>query len=240
MKKFLAIALSLTMLATSQTSIFASNTDVDTTYTPKSFYVPNAKSGKSAGIYSTQDGMVITNTNEIKKYVELNNIDIPYGEELVKIEIIRTEDDPQSDQTDLMRSQRGAITIKNVKTSSGDYTIASHEEVDKISNYSTTQTDKFSTSYTQTKSNSWDVGTKASGKIGVAAVEASVGFKCTGTKSNTKTFETSILPRKRVEVKVNTNYTMKTYDVYNGSALLDTGSAWTPKGLLIVKYEYKI
>jgi hypothetical protein len=55
-----------------------------------------------------------------------------------------------------------------------------------------------------------------------------------------KNFETSILPINRVEVNVNTNYTMKTYDVYNGSGLLDTGSAWTPKGLLIVKYEYKI
>lgn len=237
-KKTVSMVLCAIMIMGMGTTAFAANT-TSSEPEPESLQIPNYGVERNyMGVSNGGTEIIISDKDAISDYIRLNNIQVPEGATLTEIIITRNNDTSANAPT--IENRSSGMIIKNVKVSSGDYVYNDEAEWDKIYNYSSTQNDNFSTSYSQTKTSSWNVGVKASGSIKVVDVEASVGFTLGNCVTNTKTFSTTIPPRKRIEVKIQTNYTLKTYDVYQGNTYIDSGKAWNPKGLLIYKYEYSI
>ncbi|MFV0503310.1 MAG: hypothetical protein ACK5LT_05005 [Lachnospirales bacterium] len=189
------------------------------------------------GIHYQREGNTtqirIIEHNLIKDYIEMNNLEVPEGSTLT--EIIYIENKLEAPKNNNKQSR--AIVAKNVVTRSGYYVYSGQEEYDILYNYSTTTTDLFTTEYSQTKEANFSVN---------AGITVGVGFAVRGEVTNKKTYSTKIPPRTKVKIKVQTNYLVKDFDIYDTGLLNDKytyigkGVAWTPVGLIIEKYKSNI
>lgn len=192
--------------------------------------------------------VTITDLDMIEEYIRLNDIVVPEGAELV--EIVYHQDTENNNEIiesvpeEIYDNKRKAIVLRNIVTrpTSNNYIISGEQEYDRLYNYSNNVTDSYSTTYKQPKSSSFS----ANASVGNNTVGAGVGFTIGFAEEKTKSFNTSIPPRTKIEVKVQMNYLMKDFDIYDtgifgtSNTYIGHGTAWRPAGLIVEKYQYNI
>lgn len=187
-------------------------------------------------IANEETNITITDPIELENYIKTNEVTIPEGSVLT--EVIYTTETPE---TPPVTPQGRAIVLRNVVTRSGNYVISGQETYDQIYNYSYTQD-----SYERTFEQSLEAGFNANVGINVSDVSAGVGFEAKGTVRNERKSIVYVPARTKVTVKIQTNFLMKDFSVYNTgfwnnqNNYVGSGTAWRPVGLIIEKYESRL
>lgn len=180
---------------------------------------------------------VVTDEDELAQIIEEDNLKIPEGYHLEKVEtfVYTDEDNAYSDVAELTEEVQpyGIIyNVTNIKNLGDRYTISSEYDSDWF--YGPADVSE-SYSRTNTVEKSVSVG------ITNAALTSALGYSVTKSYTNTKTFSTSVASGKKLNVKVYTNYQKNTFDIYNkatGNCVQSGAYTLKPVGLIFKQYTY--
>lgn len=181
---------------------------------------------------------VITNQAELQNIIETQQLNVPTGYHLEKVEIYRYTDADEEQIASTLEStiQPYALlyTIKNVRHSPNEFYYVNEYDSDWF--YGPCSV---SETYTRESTVKIDIDTT----IGNGTVSAAVGYSITDTYVKSKTFTTTVAANKKLNVRIHTNYKSTQFDIYNQwSNNLVEKDAWTAKpiGLVFVQYTYSL
>lgn len=178
---------------------------------------------------------VITNPTELKKIIEEQELDVPVGYHLEKVEVFCYMDKTEQKNEGFDENiQPNALLyeIRNVRVSPNEFYYVNEYDSDWF--YGPCSV---SETYTRQSSVKIDIDTT----IGNSTVSAAVGYSITDTYTKSKTFSASVASGKILNVRVHTNYKSTQFDIYNQwTGNLVERDAWTAKpiGLVFVQYTY--
>lgn len=181
--------------------------------------------------------VTITDPDDIEQYITENDLTIPQGATLEKIQQTIYIDESLLpslyDSSSSAPSPKGLVyEIKNVYCSGQEFYYTSEFESDWYQGPAT-----ISTTYSQTKTVKKLIGVN----IGNSTVSSAVGYDITQSYTVTKSFSTSVASGKTLNVKSYPLYLRTLFDIYNKwSGNLVANDAYTDKavGLYIVQYTY--
>lgn len=182
---------------------------------------------------------VVTDTAELERIVEQDELNVPEGYHLEKVEtFVYTEVDDSNagviKQTTDIQPYGIIYEVKN-KKNKGD----NHIKTDQY------DSDWFygPASISETYSRTNKVEKNVSVGITNAALSSALGYSVTDEYTNVKTFSTSVASGKKLNVKVYTNYQKTTFDIYNKATqkcVQEGASTEKPVGLIFKQYTYAL
>lgn len=173
----------------------------------------------------------ITSPSDLEAIIATENINIPEGYHIEKIETFIYNDEVEPVQSQI---QPFALiyTIKNVRRSPNEFYYVNEYDSDWFDGpCSANET------YTRTSKVKVDIGTD----IGNSTVSAAVGFSISNKYSKSATFTTNVAANKKLNVRIHTNYKSTQFDIYNQwTGSLVEKDAWVaqPIGLVFRQFTY--
>lgn len=174
----------------------------------------------------------VTNPEELEKIIEQDNIQVPEGYHLEKVETFVYDGvEPQMEQP-IIEPRAILYEIRNVRHSPNQFIYTNEYESDWFYGPCTaTET------YSQTQEARVDIDTS----IGDSTVEAAIGFSISQSYTHTRNYTVTVPAGKAVNVRIHMNYTSTMFDIYNKwTGNLKEKDAWAAKpiGLVFKQYTY--
>jgi hypothetical protein len=194
----------------------------------------NISSIKDEYGFESASSKVITDSDELQQIVVDDNLDVPKGYTLVKVEVTvvnsnsNTINNTNSLKNNVLDST--GISITSIKDIPDVYFVN-----DYVSNWyygPCTISEEFS----QERSVSKEASVGISNDIVEAKYGVTIGKKIT----NTSTFNAAVSAGNKLNVQIFTNYHQYYFSIKSGSQQIGTGSIYVPMGLIIKQYTYKV
>lgn len=227
-KKVLSVILSIVLGLSLCLSVFALE---DTTQNGDAVYVP----------VGAQSVSVVEDPEELQKIIDEHHLNVPEGYTLEKVETFVYTEDYHSDPPLQPMPRALLYEIRNVRRSPNEFYYVNEYDSDWYEGSSDLNAGLTTIKETYTRSSSVKIDIDT--MIGKGTVSAGVGYSITDTYTKSKTFETKISPRKKVNVRIHTVYQSTQFDIYNQwTNHLVEKDAWTaqPIGLYFAQYTYSM
>lgn len=174
----------------------------------------------------------ITSPSELEKIIANENINVPEGYQIEKIETFIYNDKVDTIESQIQPLGGLIYTIKNVRRSPNEFYYVNQYDSDWFDGPCSV-----SETYTRTSEVKVDIGTN----IGNGTVSAAVGFSITDKYTKSKSFTTNVAANKKLNVQIHTNYKSTQFDIYNQwTGSLIEKDAWVaqPIGLVFRQFTY--
>ena len=191
------------------------------------------------GFITPRSGVIELSGEMLEDFIQLNSIDVPEGETLVKVTFT-----PFSSQEDLQNSDSidprfllPYLEIRNVRTRSGSFVYESSRREDLLDNFGST-----ASQFTRTLSASANSGYTASAQLSVSVVNAGVGFQVNRNTTETKSYTANVPARTRVRLNSVRRAHWVDFDVWEliTNRLDHRGNAHRPNGIWIQEFHSRL
>lgn len=176
----------------------------------------------------------ITDKEELKEIIEEQNLSVPAGYYLEKVDVIvyNTEDTINTIPSSSIQPRGLIYEIRNIRVSPKEFYYVNEYDSDWFDG---------PCSISETYSTECSVKYDYSVNIGDSTVQASLGYSKNYKTVCTKTFSTTVAAGKKLNVRIHPNYKSTEFDVYNKlTGNLVEKNCWIAKpiGLIFLQYTY--